>query len=192
MFFDITRESSFANVGQWLNEINNNIKENCKVVLVGTKCDLEEIRVISKEEAIEFATKNKLEYFETSSKLKINIEETVDYLCAEAMCEYYPQLKEYLHFPNEWKIENHSKFPTKFKQSIFCFLLSLKRFEKKYKTKIPKVIRIEIIKRSNPKYDVSEILKDMKNVRIDSDSNLTKEKPIIPETQTYGGYCNIY
>ena len=175
MFFDVTNSNSFERLSGWLGEIEKYAQETCKVALVGNKCDLQNIRKISKEEIIEFATKKKLKYFETSAKNNINIQETVEYLCAEIMCVTYPHLKEYLDYPNEWSVENHSKFPSKFKQSIFSFLLTLKRYEKKYKLKVPKVIKIEIIKRTNPIFDFEDILNNFKNIEISSE-NVTPPK----------------
>ena len=54
------------------------IRENSgaiPVVLFGNKCDLEEKREVKKEEAQNFAKKNKMIYFETSAKENINIKE---------------------------------------------------------------------------------------------------------------------
>jgi GTPase SAR1 family protein len=42
-------------------------------VLVGNKCDLEDQRVISKEEAEKLAKINNLTYIETSAKSNINV-----------------------------------------------------------------------------------------------------------------------
>ena len=72
--FDITRRKTFDNVLLWLKEIRDNSVE-IPVALFGNKCDLEEKREVKKEEAISFAKKNNMIYFETSAKENINIKE---------------------------------------------------------------------------------------------------------------------
>ena len=72
--FDITRRKTFDNVLLWLKEIREN-SGAIPVVLFGNKCDLEEKREVKKEEAQNFAKKNKMIYFETSAKENINIKE---------------------------------------------------------------------------------------------------------------------
>ena len=173
LFFDLTNKNSFDNISsRFMLDLKNLAKPTAKIILVGTKCDLKDMRTVSKEEAIQFAIENKLPYIETSAKLNINVQESIEYLCASVMSEEYPSLKEHLNFHHhiEWNTENHLKFPIQFKQSVFCFLLSTKRYEKRHKFKIPKVIRIEIIKRTNPKIEIPEILKQIKTI------SLKKEK----------------
>jgi GTPase SAR1 family protein len=46
------------------------------IILVGTKCDLED-RKITFEEGLEIAKKYEILYFEISSKICINVEETI-------------------------------------------------------------------------------------------------------------------
>jgi hypothetical protein len=192
VFFDITSESSFANVEGWLREIKNNSTENVKVVLVGTKCDLEKRRKISKEEATEYAIKNNLQYFETSSKSNVNVNETVEFLSLKMMCLVYPQLEDYLSLQTEWKPETHTKFPLKFKKSIFCFLMSLKRYEKLYKIKVPKVIRFEIIKTSNPDIDLVELVREMKPIPIESITSSSSYSNSSPQNNNSQSSCLIF
>jgi hypothetical protein len=149
-----------------MKEIKQNTLETTKLLLIGTKCDLEDQRQITQEEARQFAFENNLIYVETSSKSDTNIEESVEYLCADMLSEIYPQIKDFLvsNFQNqvEWKMENHSKFFPKFKENVFYFLLSLKYFEKKTLLKIPKVIRHEIIRKMVIPLVVTDILSELK------------------------------
>ena len=55
--FSITDKESFEHIDIWLKEIDNHAKENVLKFLVGNKCDLNEQRVISTEEAIALAKK---------------------------------------------------------------------------------------------------------------------------------------
>ena len=67
LVFDITDSESFKNIESWRTEF-----------LVGNKTDLEEQRVIQKEEANKFAEEHNLPYIETSAKEGFNIEELFD------------------------------------------------------------------------------------------------------------------
>ena len=71
--FDIAKRSSFESLGSWLDIINQNA--NVPIVLLGNKCDLFENRVVSQEEIEKFSNTHKIEYFETSAKENVNIQE---------------------------------------------------------------------------------------------------------------------
>ena len=84
--FDITDENTFINVKNWLNEIEKNI-HNIFIVLVGNKCDLNNIRKVSFENAQLFAKENNLFYIETSAKNNINVIELFN-IIADKILEY--------------------------------------------------------------------------------------------------------
>ena len=65
-------------VTEWLKHIEKYAKENVLKFLVGNKVDLNDNRVISKEEVNNFAEQHNLPYIETSAKDGINIEELFD------------------------------------------------------------------------------------------------------------------
>lgn len=73
--YDITDEVSFASVKTWLNEIDRYASESVDKLLVGNKCDLEEERAVSQEQAKEFAESLKVNFIETSAKASNNVEE---------------------------------------------------------------------------------------------------------------------
>jgi small GTP-binding protein len=73
LLYDVTNEDSFKGLTSWLTEIRNNSNKDVSIVLVGNKIDLND-RKITKEVASEFAIKNGLFYYETSSKDGINID----------------------------------------------------------------------------------------------------------------------
>ena len=180
LVFDLTEKQTFERLSNWTEEIRLNKSEKAKIILVGTKCDLKDKRAITNEEINKFAIENSLEYFETSSKLKLNVDHAFEYLIQEVMGEIYPVLKNFLHSPSCWTPEIHSKFPSKFKETIFCFLLSLKQLEREFKFKVPKVIRFEIFQSVA---NFEEILKDIAEV------------PFFPEVlkpPTTTEYCTIF
>lgn len=64
LVYDISDQKSFDDLDLWLKEIKEGAPEKCSILLVGNKIDLP--RVISSEDANNFAIKNKLQYFEVS------------------------------------------------------------------------------------------------------------------------------
>lgn len=79
--FDITNEDSFNGVKNWVKTAKEICVKHCGFVLVGNKLDLKNERIISKEEAEEYAKKEKMEYYEASSKNDENVDEIVFGLC---------------------------------------------------------------------------------------------------------------
>ena len=66
--YDITNRESFEHVNSWLIEIEKNGNKNVYKFLIGNKNDLEDQRVVKKEEGEEFASINGMDFFETSAK----------------------------------------------------------------------------------------------------------------------------
>jgi len=66
--FDLTNNTSFTRVQHWLNTINNRVNTPPVIILVGLKNDLIVKRVVSRADAEMYAIKNKMPYFEASSK----------------------------------------------------------------------------------------------------------------------------
>ena len=81
--YDISENESFSHVKDWLNEINNNAPKSVKVILIGTKCDLE--RNIPYEEGEKIAKENNIKFFETSAKENINVKETFECLTMDIL-----------------------------------------------------------------------------------------------------------
>ena len=74
----INDRNSFENLKNWLNSIKESADEDIQIILVANKCDLEEERQVKIEEIKAKAEEWKLEYFETSSKENLNINEVFD------------------------------------------------------------------------------------------------------------------
>ena len=72
--FDLTKRSSFNSLESWLNDIKENSNE-IPVVIFGNKCDLFENYEVENEEAKKFAKEHNLQYFETSAKQNVNVQE---------------------------------------------------------------------------------------------------------------------
>ncbi|CAD5110902.1 DgyrCDS264 [Dimorphilus gyrociliatus] len=87
LVFDLTNESSFRNVGDWLTQLQTHAYcDNPDVVLCGNKCDLDEnIRAVSQKEIREFTDRYGLSYFETSAKTGENVSQAVECLLDKIM-----------------------------------------------------------------------------------------------------------
>ena len=73
LVFDLTKRETFENLDRWLEEAKMHSSQNIQLVLIGNKKDLED-RKVTVEEATNFAKENNLEYFETSAKDDINVD----------------------------------------------------------------------------------------------------------------------
>lgn len=73
--YDVTKNESFSNVQQWLREIERYASENVDKLLVGNKCDLEEIKVVDFEVGERVAKKEGMQFLEASAKNSKNVEE---------------------------------------------------------------------------------------------------------------------
>ena len=71
--FDLTHRPSFNNVIEWVKSARQNCPEHVALILVGTKCDLEEDREIDQTEAQQLAGQNNMQYIETSAKTNQNV-----------------------------------------------------------------------------------------------------------------------
>lgn len=83
MVFDITDQKTFDNIENWIFEISNNISDlkSYSFILIGNKVDLIDKRQVNEYEAIKFAAKYDMEYFEVSAKTGINIGEIFETMC---------------------------------------------------------------------------------------------------------------
>ena len=51
--FDLTRKETFDNVDKWFNELKNSVSSSVKILLIGNKSDLVDLRQVTNEEARE-------------------------------------------------------------------------------------------------------------------------------------------
>lgn len=91
--FDLVNEHSFKGVKQWLDSIYKHCDLNIPKVLIGNKCDLVDVRVVSEGEGRKIAEENSMQYYETSAKENYNVENVVNYLMNEV---YEKKFKEKL------------------------------------------------------------------------------------------------
>ena len=81
--YDITDRSSFTSLNKWLSDAKDNITEGTYLILCGNKIDLNDKRVIAKEDAEKFAKENEIDYAETSATTGEGINELFNTIIAK-------------------------------------------------------------------------------------------------------------
>lgn len=79
IIFDITSNESYEKAKKWVDKTKKNGVEAI-YVFVGNKCDQEDKRKISTNDAQRYAIENDLQYYETSAKNNINV--TIIFECS--------------------------------------------------------------------------------------------------------------
>ncbi|KAH8420303.1 hypothetical protein KR009_009008, partial [Drosophila setifemur] len=86
LIFDLTSEKSFLETENWLAQLRTHAyAEDADVVLCGNKCDLLQMRVVSREQVLALARRYRLPYIETSACTGTNVQEAVDLLVGRVM-----------------------------------------------------------------------------------------------------------
>jgi len=80
LIYDITKQDTFENVRNWINNIKDEAPDRVVLILVGNKVDDEGNRVVPKSEGEEIAKEFNLPFFECSAKSDINVTPVFDTL----------------------------------------------------------------------------------------------------------------
>ena len=75
LLYDVTNESSFKNVNNWIKYIREYTQSNVVIYLIGTKIDAIEERKVKKEEGEKIAKELRIPFAEASSKTGYNVNE---------------------------------------------------------------------------------------------------------------------
>ena len=86
--YDVTDKDSFDNIREWINEIKRHATENVSKLLVGNKCDLEDSKEVSSEEAKNFADEQGVQFLETSAKDATNVDKAFTTLAVDIKSKY--------------------------------------------------------------------------------------------------------
>ena len=95
LVYDITSESTFKLIGEWVEDIRQNNKMNIGKILIGNKADLDSEREVTKEKGEDLAKSLDCPFFETSALNGMNIREALDEI---ARITY-----------NKWKIDPQNR-----------------------------------------------------------------------------------
>ncbi|CAA0836034.1 Ras-related protein RABA5b [Striga hermonthica] len=83
LVYDITRKATFESVQRWLDELNIHCDTTVAKMLVGNKCDLDNIREVSVENGKAFAEQEGLFFIETSALASTNVNEAFEVVIRE-------------------------------------------------------------------------------------------------------------
>jgi len=75
LVYDITDRDSFLKVQTWVKELRKMLGKEVVLAIAGNKCDLERSRVVSIEEAEQYAESVAAKHYSTSAKLNKGLEE---------------------------------------------------------------------------------------------------------------------
>ncbi|XP_022864390.1 ras-related protein RABA5c [Olea europaea var. sylvestris] len=81
--YDISRSSTFDSIPRWLDELKTHSDTTVARMLVGNKCDLENIRAVSVEEGKSLAETEGLFFMETSALDSTNVEKAFEIVIRE-------------------------------------------------------------------------------------------------------------
>lgn len=76
MVYDITDFRSFDSIRNWMEQIQIYGHKDVNKILVGNKCDLEALRIVTTKMGKELANEFGVDFFETSAKESINVEDS--------------------------------------------------------------------------------------------------------------------
>ena len=77
LIYDVTNESSFKAVPDWIQSAREKKGENYPMIILGNKIDLEDERKVKTEDGEELAQKYGLDFYEISNKENVNIENAI-------------------------------------------------------------------------------------------------------------------
>ena len=82
IMYDITNKESYKNIQTWINLVNEkNGNNKLPILIVGNKIDLEDKRIISKEEGKKFSKNKNYKFIETSCLNGHNIKKAITRIC---------------------------------------------------------------------------------------------------------------
>ena len=118
LVFDVCERKSFEQIEYWLKELKESKKlDSLYIVIVGNKIDLENKRVVTREEGEKYAEKNNINYFEVSAKTGEGIEDMFNDITKGTIDKIFKE--------NQDNIED--------KNQIYAYLDNKKSFKKKKK-----------------------------------------------------------
>ena len=101
LVYDVTQRASFEGIKNWIKQIKDQVSSRVSVVLIGNKTDLVDKREVKTEEGEELGKEYNYQFFETTAKDGININEAFEALI-KAIAETYS----YKPVNHGYKLEN--------------------------------------------------------------------------------------
>ncbi|KAL3196061.1 hypothetical protein MRX96_015609 [Rhipicephalus microplus] len=75
LVYDVTKEATFENIKTWIRNTDEHAAADVEKMILGNKCDMNELRQVSKERGEKLAIEHNIKFMETSAVSSINVEE---------------------------------------------------------------------------------------------------------------------
>jgi small GTP-binding protein len=109
LVYDVTKRNSFEGIKNWVKQIKDLVSSRVNVVLIGNKIDLEDKREVKTEEGEQLGKEFNYQFFETTAKDGVNINEAFEALIKSIAEKYsYKPVNHGYKLENE-KVLNESK-----------------------------------------------------------------------------------
>eukprot|EP01012_Entosiphon_sulcatum_P033567 TRINITY_DN424_c0_g1_i1.p2 TRINITY_DN424_c0_g1~~TRINITY_DN424_c0_g1_i1.p2 ORF type:complete len:220 (-),score=60.98 TRINITY_DN424_c0_g1_i1:275-934(-) len=84
--FDVSSRASFEAVDElWMRLVRENALPNTPSILAGCKCDLDTVRQVSQDEAMQYAKQHGMGYIQTSAKESVNVDKAFEFIVRSAL-----------------------------------------------------------------------------------------------------------
>ncbi|EQC36199.1 rab family, other [Saprolegnia diclina VS20] len=106
LVYDVTDDHSFQNVRNWMRQIQQHASPNVNKILIGNKCDVDPSeRVVTTQQGEELAAEYGVQFFETSAKSNLNVEEAFRSIAVDVQKRLAECESDRLDVANERKIK---------------------------------------------------------------------------------------
>ncbi|XP_063080038.1 ras-related protein Rab-15-like [Engraulis encrasicolus] len=85
LVYDVTDESSFQHIAKWSSDVDETAPGGVRRILVGNKCDLEQMRRVTTEQGSKLAQSYGMDFFETSAFTSHNVAEAFTCLTQQVL-----------------------------------------------------------------------------------------------------------
>ena len=110
LMYDITKQKTYDDITEWMENVKQIKGTDFPMILIGNKSDLENQRIVSKEEGEELALKFNLKFFEISNKDGNNVKEAaleiINQIVDKKEKENNELIKDYEVLNNNFQLDN--------------------------------------------------------------------------------------
>ncbi|CAG2175166.1 unnamed protein product [Oppiella nova] len=97
LVYDVTNDKSFANINNWIRDIEEHASSDVETMILGNKSDVNDRRQVSRETGQQLATEYGIKFMETSAKASVNVEEAFFALAKDIKTKTDKQLASHPH-----------------------------------------------------------------------------------------------
>lgn len=122
LVYDVTKENTFENIKTWIRNTDEHAAADVEKMILGNKCDMNELRQVSKERGEKLAIEHNIKFMETSAVSSINVEEAF-YTLARDIKEKMERKVAAQAQPKPTGGHLHSIEPTRKRSRFMCTIL---------------------------------------------------------------------